>query len=282
MAKFLVALTENESFSENLFRVVKNLYGNLNKHLFVGLIVKEISYRSTVTKLVGKTFNPGSSGSKLTGLTEEDRQKADVISICKEKARENGIQCEIYNNFRLTTQEVIKQTTFADLLILSYQIFIDNVNSLPDSSLLYQLLKGSKCPVMILPDNIRRIDNIIFTYDGKESSVFAIRAFSNLFAGQSKNKPVSILTVMQSADEERIKNEKLLMDLVKQYFNDVGIQLLESRSISNEISNFALGVVNPIIVMGAYGRSHISNILLPSVARTLLTHFNFPLFIAHR
>ncbi len=282
MAKFLVALTENESFSENLFRVVKNLYGNLNKHLFVGLIVKEISYRSTVTKLVGKTFNPGSSGSKLTGLTEEDRQKADVISICKEKARENGIQCEIYNDFRLTTQEVIKQTTFADLLILSYQIFIDNVNSLPDSSLLYQLLKGSKCPVMILPDNIRRIDNIIFTYDGKESSVFAIRAFSNLFAGQSKNKPVSILTVMQSADEERIKNEKLLMDLVKQYFNDVGIQLLESRSISKEISNFALGVVNPIIVMGAYGRSHISNILLHSVARTLLTHFNFPLFIAHR
>ena len=282
MAKFLVALTESESFSENLFRVVKNLYGNLNKHLFVGLIVKEISYRSTVTKLVGKTFNPGSSGSKLTGLTEEDRQKADVISICKEKARENGIQCEIYNNFRLTTQEVIKQTTFADLLILSYQIFIDNVNSLPDSSLLYQLLKGSKCPVMILPDNTRRIDNIIFTYDGKESSVFAIRAFSNLFAGQSKNKPVSILTVMQSADEERIKNEKLLMDLVKQYFNDVGIQLLESRSISKEISNFALGVVNPIIVMGAYGRSRISNILLPSVARTLLTHLNFPLFIAHR
>ncbi len=282
MAKFLIALTESESFSKNLFKVIKNLYGNLNKHLFMGLIVKEITYKSAVNEMAENAVYSGSGNKRLIGLTSEDRRKADVISICKEKAKENGIQCEIFNNFRLTTEEVIKHTTFADLLVLSYQIFIPHDQDQPDSSLLYQILRGSKCPVMILPDDIQKIENIIFTYDGKESSVFAIRAFSNLFAAQSKNKPVSILTVMKSASDERIKNEKLLTDLVKQYFNDVGIQLLEGRSISNEIASFARGVENPMIVMGAYGRSRISNILLPSVARSLLTQSNLALFIAHR
>ncbi len=282
MAKFLVALTESESFSKNLFKVIKDLYGSLNKHLFVGLIVKEISYKSTVSEVTEKAFYPGSGTKRLIGLTAEDRQKADVISICKEKAKENGIRCEIYNDFRLTTQEVIKQTTFADLLILSYQIFIDHEHEQPASSLLYQILRGSKCPVMILPDDIQKIGNIIFTYDGKESSVFAIRSFSNLFAAQSKNKPVSILSVMQSPDDERIRDEKLLMNLIKQYFNDVGIQLLEGRSISNEISNFAHGVENPMIVMGAYGQSRIANILLPGMGKSLHTMSHLPLFISHR
>lgn len=282
MAKFLVALTENESFSKNLFELTKDLYGDLNKHLFVGLIVKDLTYKSSVGELVEDTLQAGPHLAKPKGLTEEDRQKTDVISICIEKANEHGIKCEIYNDFHLTTDEVIKHTTFADLLILSYQIFFNCADNKLDSSLLYQILRGSKCPIMILPDNIKKIENIIFTYDGKESSVFAIRAFSNLFAGQSKNKPVSLLSVMPSPSGESIKNEKLLMDLIKQYFNDIGIQLLEGRNISDEINDFLNDVHNPLIVMGAYGRSRISNIHLPNVTRKLLVQSGPPLFISNR
>jgi nucleotide-binding universal stress UspA family protein len=125
------------------------------------------------------------------------------------------------------------------------------------------------------------VDNIIFTYDNKESSVFAIKAFSNLFARKMKDKIVSILTVMPNVDEE-IKNEKLLLNLVKQHYNDVGLQLMEGHNISKEINNFAHNVQNPMVVMGAYGRSRISNLLIPSVANYLLKKSNLPLFIAHR
>ena len=86
---------------------------------------------------------------------------------------------------------------------------------------------------------------------------------------------------MPNVDEE-VKNEKLLLQLVKQHYNNVGIQLLEGNNISKEISNFARNVQNPLVVMGAYGRSHISNLLLPSVAQYLLKKSNLPLFIAHR
>jgi len=144
MAKFLFALTKSESFNENLFGLTKDLYGNLNKHLFVGLIVKDLTYKSAVNEFVEKTIPFKFKSVKNDGLTEEDRDKADVISICEKKAKENKIRYEIYNDFHFTAQEVIKQTVYADLLILSYQIFFNFSNKKPDSSLLYQVLKGSK------------------------------------------------------------------------------------------------------------------------------------------
>lgn len=281
MAKFLIALNDDPTFNKNLFQVSKLLFNGLSEHLFVGLLVKDFSYISTISSHVGEPaladFPPYNSDL----LTEEDQKKAEVIGIFEQNAQENYVRFEVHQDFRLTGHEVIKQTTYADLLILNYQIFYNYVTKEPDTTLLYQLLKGSRCPVLIIPPNFQQIDNIVFTYDGKEPSVFAIKSFNNLFTGVIKSKTVSVLTVVPDAEEE-IKNEKLMLNFVKQHYTDVGLQLLTGSNISNEISNFAESIQNPIVVMGAYGRSHISNLFLPSVARNILKKSSIPLFIAHR
>lgn len=280
MAKFLVALDGSTSFNQDLFRVSSDLLENLEDHLIVGMLVKDVSYNNTVSSHINEPVLADVMPSKGF-LTEEDDVITEVISQFEKTAQDSNINFEIYNDFQLTAHEVVKQSTYADMLILSYRVFYNYLTGKPDTSILYQILKGSKCPVLILPEGTRRIDNIIFTYDNKESSVFAIRAFSNLFPSNAKNKIVSILSVMPNIDEE-IKNEKLLLNLVKQHYTNVGIQQLEGNNISKEINNFASNVQNPIVVMGAYGRSHISNLLLPSVAEYLLKKSNLPLFIAHR
>ena len=280
MAKFLVALDGRNSFNNNLFDLSEDLLENLEDHLFVGMLVKDVSYINTVSNYVETASQVDIM--PVTGfLEDEDDLITEVISQFEKSARDTNVNYEIYNDFRLTGHEVVKQSTYADLLILSYRVFLNYQTGKPDTSILYQILKGSKCPVLILPEGTTRIDNLIFTYDNKESSVFAIRAFSALFSGNIKDKVVSILSVMPNADEE-IKNEKLLLNLVKQHYNNVGIQLLEGDNISKEISNFANNVPNPLVVMGAYGRSHISNLLIPSVAQYILKESNLPLFIAHR
>lgn len=280
MARFLVALDGSDSFNKNLFQLAGQLLDNLEEHLFVGMLVKDMSYNNTVSNYVGEPVLAEMAPSNGF-LNEEDHMITDVISQFERTARDTNIRYEIYNDFRLTAHEVIKQSTYADMLILSYRVFYNYLTGKPDTSILYQILKGSKCPVLILPEGVNKIDNIIFTYDNKESSVFAIRAFSSLFSDNMKDKVISILSVMPNADEE-MKNEKLLLNLVKQHYNDVGIQLLEGNNISKEIHNFAENVQNPLVVMGAYGRSHISNLLLPSVAQYLVKKSNLPLFIAHR
>ncbi|MCK5469423.1 MAG: universal stress protein [Cyclobacteriaceae bacterium] len=280
MAKFLVALDGSNSFTNDLFQFSNDLLENLDEHLFVGMLVKDVSYINTVSSFNEEAVMADVLPAKGF-LSEEDHVITEVISQFEKTARDFNIKHEIYNDFSLTTHEVVTQSTYADMLVLSYRVFYNYLTGKPDTSILYQILKGSKCPVLILPEGVNKIDNIIFTYDNKESSVFAIRAFSNLFPGNSKDKIVSILSVMPNADEE-MKNEKLLLNLVKQHYNNVGIQLLEGENISKEINNFAGNVKNPLVVMGAYGRSHISNLLLPSVAQYLLKQSDLPLFIAHR
>jgi nucleotide-binding universal stress UspA family protein len=280
MAKFLVALDGSNSFNQNLLQVASDLLENLDDHLLVGMLVKDVSYNNTVSNFIEEPVMADVLPSKGF-LNDEDDVITDVISQFEKSAQDSNVNYEIYNDFQLTAHEVAKQSTYADMLILSYRVFYNYLTGEPDTSILYQILKGSKCPVLILPEGTNKIDNIIFTYDNKESSVFAIRAFSNLFPCNAKDKIVSILTVMPNADEE-IKNEKLLLNLVKQHYNNVGIQLLEGNNISKEISNFTGNVQNPLVVMGAYGRSYISNLLLPSVAEYLLKKSNLPLFIAHR
>jgi len=280
MAKFLVALDGSTSFNRDLFQLSTDLFDNVEEHLFVGMLVKDVSYINTVSNYIGEPVMAEVAPAKGF-LNEEDDVITEVISQFEKTARDTNIRYEIYNDFRLTAHEVIKQSTYADMLILSYRVFFNYLTGKPDTSILYQILKGSKCPVLILPKGTNKIDNIIFTYDNKESSVFAIRAFSSLFSGNIKNKIVSILSVMPNIDEE-IKNEKLLLNLVKQHYHNVGMQLLEGNNISKEISNFANSAQNPLVVMGAYGRSHISNLLIPSVAQYILKKSNLPLFIAHR
>ncbi len=280
MAKFLVALDGSISFTKDLFEFSSDLMEDQDDGLFVGMVVKDVSYYNSIGSFIGEPVLADVVPNRGF-LDEEDSTITDVISQFETNAKDSSVRYEIYNDFKLTTHEVVKQSTYADLLILSYRIFYNYATGKPDSSTIYQILKGSKCPVLILPEGTTKIDNIIFTYDNKESSVFAIKAFSNLFARRTRDKIVSILTVMPNVDEE-IKNEKLLLNLVKQHYNNVGIQLLEGHNISKEISNFAGNVQNPMVVMGAYGRSRISNLLIPSVAQYLLRKSSLPLFIAHR
>jgi len=281
MAKILVALDDDSSFAKDLIATSKALYTQWNKNLYVGLLVKDLSYNVNLSTYVEKSvmadYNPSAEDELLS---EEDQHKAEVLGNFINDIKPSGLNYEIYNDFKLSTHEVFKQTTYADLLVLSYHIFFQKNNRF-DNSLLYQILKGSRCPVLIIPKGMRTIDNIIFAYDGKEPSVFALKSFSSLFSDAVKDKVVSILTVTPSLEEE-IKNEKFLLDLAKHYYNNVGVQLMEGSNISTEIMAFADTVENPLVIMGAYGRSSVSNLIIPSVARGIIEERRLPLFIAHR
>jgi len=281
MGRVLVALNEEASFTADLLSVAKQLFENWKENLYVGLIAKDFCYTASISSYVHEAAYVDNDPHEEELLSEEDQKKAEVLSNFVKRAKCSEVKYEIHNDFKMNTHEVITQTTFADLLILSYDVFFDKYSQRPDNTLLFQILRGSKCPVLIIPKNIDHIDNLIFTYDGKESSVFAIRAFSNLFAASTKDKVTSVLTIMPSLEEE-IKNEKHLLNLVKHYYQNVGTQLLEGNTISQEIINFADSVENPLLVMGAYGRSSISNLLLPSVAKRIIQKQRFPIFIAHR
>ena len=280
MAKTLVVLNESVDYNGNLVRLIRALYNDVNHEHFEGMMVNDLASVNSISNHAGEPSLADFLPFKSDLLNDDIKKKAEILSIFEEHAKESKITYAINNDFRLNSHELLKKTAYADLLMLNYTVFM-NRSYRPNSSMIYSILKGSRCPVMVLPSDVSQIDNIIFTFDGKESSMFAIRAFCNLFAETTKDKEITILTVMPSEDEE-IENEKLLMDFVKKYYKNIGLQMLVGDNISHEITNFAESVDNPLVVMGAYGRSRISNLFIPSTAKQFLIKGHIPLFIAHR
>lgn len=281
MAKILVALDEKCTFVDDLVTVTKDFFPEASENLFYAFVVKDFAYTSNITSYVKESTLVDNSSGEIEHISDENIKKTEVISSFEKSFRKENIRYQFYNDFKITTHELVKQTTYADLLIISYEIFLNHVTRKPDTSILYQLLKGSRCPVMIIPEKLKPVKNIILTYDGKESSVFAIRTFSSLFCKAVKDKIATVLTITPKAEEE-IKNEKFLLELVKEHFTNVGVQLLTGSSTSHEILNFAESVEDSLVIMGAYGRSTISNLIIPSVARRIIEKHRIPLFIAHR
>ncbi|GEM_PF-3205790 len=278
MAKTLVVLGNN-TFNGNIFKTADSLFGEIKDELFVGMVMQRNFQREKVS-----SHHEGSTSEKsshMEMMSEIDPQNPEILSDFETKATSKGLKYKFIHEVEVSSNELIVQSIYADLLIMSYEVFFNSESQEPDTTFIYQLLKACKCPVLILPTTTNKIQNVIFTYDGKESSVFAIRMFSNLFSDTMRDKEITVLTVTPSADEE-IKNEKLLLELIKQHHSNVGVQLMEGTNISEEIISYAKNVEDPLIVMGAYGRSHISNLFIPSVARNILKTSRFPIFIAHK
>ncbi|BDD03681.1 universal stress protein [Aureibacter tunicatorum] len=212
-------------------------------------------------------------------VVEEDSELKEHIGQLKLKARNLGIKFK-YTLQEHNTSDIIEKTVCKDLLIMTYNACFDYISG-DNSSQLFNILKESKCPIMIIPSNFDEINELIFTYDGKETSFYAIKNFCYLFGNKLKDKEVSILSVTSNLEEE-IKYEKNLMNYIQDIFKNVGLQRLVGEDTSKEIYEFALQFNNPLVVMGAYSRSHISHMMVPSAAREIIFKKKIPLFIAHR
>jgi nucleotide-binding universal stress UspA family protein len=272
MAKILVGMNEGK-FPEVALRIIQDLLGNAFAHLIQGIKLKDGEHVPVETSKNGKAARKAATAAPHVAMM----LSMNVQPEQGEDTTEEAFSCHCE---QMTLSELSNKSIFADLMILTYEGFIKEGQEEEGRKLLTDTIRHSKCPVLLLPENVSCFDQFILTYDGKESSVFAIKTFSLLFGNVVKQRPASIFTVVPY-DEQEIKNERALLDLVQQHFEDVGLQVLQGDDIADEILRFSRCSDSPVIIMGAFGRSTVSNLLMPSVAGQLIEKNPMPLFIAH-
>ncbi len=59
-------------------------------------------------------------------------------------------------------------------MIVSASSFFSNVSQGEAKAILHKTLHSSECPVMVIPEKVERIEKVVFAYDGKKDSVFAL------------------------------------------------------------------------------------------------------------
>jgi nucleotide-binding universal stress UspA family protein len=201
------------------------------------------------------------------------------IRIFKEQCEKNGVSYELYQDKGEPIQEIIFESRFSDLLIIDPALSFQNKEEDLPSHFTREVLLHAECPVLLTPGRFEEIKEVVFCYDGSASAVFAIKQFTYLFSFYN-NKKVTLLEVDHKKAVEYNDSKKKLIDLLRCHFSSVHSKDLKGNP-EEELFKYFFNKTGMMIVMGAYGRSMLSNLFKKSAAELLIRMVDLPLFITH-
>ncbi|MBO9729847.1 MAG: universal stress protein [Chitinophaga sp.] len=175
-------------------------------------------------------------------------------------------------------EEVVAASRFADLLLISNST---SFTALPDTyppRFVKDLLVEAACPVMVLPDVLSPIKEIIFAYNGTYSSIYAIRQFTLLFPGFA-DLPVKVVYVAEK-NERAIPFEHQLKAYLQAHYEKVEFAIMTGEPATVFLA-LLIRRTDCIVTYGAFGRSEVSRFFHHSDAENILRTVNIPVFITH-
>lgn len=174
--------------------------------------------------------------------------------------------------------DLISESRFADLMLLDAGAWQSDDPEAEVADWVRNVLSQSECPVMVAPRSLEEIEEIIFTYDGSASAVFAIRQFTYLFPQLADRK--AIVLQVSETEGEVVSGREQIGSLLKMHYSGIGFHVIQGKA-STALHQYLRGRKNALVVMGAFGRNGFSGYFRPSTAELLLAQMRLPLFIAH-
>jgi hypothetical protein len=193
--------------------------------------------------------------------------------------RKNNIDYRVHKHFvDFALPELKKETRFADLLIVGSESFYKNLGAERPNEYLKDALHNSECPVMVVPEHFTYPETNIISFDGSESSVFAVKQFAFLFPDLCCNKT---LLVYAKEEETNLPDGSYIEELVISHFPDLTVMNLRFNP-KKYFASWIAGKLNPVLISGAFGRSGISQLLKKSFTADVIRDHKLPVFVAHR
>lgn len=204
-------------------------------------------------------------------LFEEGKQR--IIKCAKEK----NISLVIHEGTGEAARDIIIESRFSDLVIVKSTISFNFTDTESPSDFLLHVLPKVECPVLIIPEVQQSINEVIFTYNGNYSSIYAIRQFTYLFPELTK-VPVTVLYVPE--EEGEIKHQQQLKELLYQHYENISFKILQGDP-GEALQNELVSKGNAVATFGALGRNKLSNLFKISEAKNNFSKLHIPLFITH-
>jgi len=200
------------------------------------------------------------------------------ITLFKEACKKRSVRCDVHCGNAMPTKELLVESRFADILVIDASTSFNKRYEGAPTNFVKETLRNAERPVIIAPESFEGIDEIIFTYNGTPSSVFAIKQFTNLLP-QLKNSKVTIVQVNEKGEwrDEDIDN---LKEWLQDHYSSIHFEALKGDTDS-ELLGYLLRRKNVLIVMGAYGRTSVSQFFRHSRADILIRTISQPIFISH-
>ncbi|TWF42293.1 universal stress protein family protein [Chitinophaga polysaccharea] len=174
--------------------------------------------------------------------------------------------------------EIVNASRYADLILVNNSTSFAALSDSNPPRFVKDILADAECPVMVLPDVPVPVKEIIFSYNGTYSSIYAIRQFTLLFPEYADTR-VRVVYVTEN-DQAAIPFKKDLKAYLDAHYSHVDYAILNGEP-ATEFLALLIRRDDCIVTYGAFGRSGISRFFHRSDADSILRTTNIPVFVTH-
>lgn len=244
----------------------------LSKSKLTGLFLENSLYEEVEDAAYVSAGANELSYNQRQAITEQN------IHLFKEACEKRYVVANVHRDRGLPLNEIVEESRFADLLILEPGLtFRKKIVGAP-SAFVRTVLTEAECPVIISPESFEGVNEIVFSYDGSKSAVFAIKQFTYLFP-ELCSKKTTLLEVDKNS-EFTLHEKPKIIEWMKAHYTDVHIEML-TGTVEDELFKHLIEKKDLIVVMGAFGRNAVSAFFKESRATLIMRTTNLPIFIAH-
>lgn len=274
MKKVLIVF-DGKHFSEGAMQMAEWL-NEKQTLLMTGVFLSPIDYR----EVIGYSGLGMGAPVLMPPFSEDDKLVGETIMKFEKRCQKEGFEYRVHKDTDLfALQELISETRFADLMIVSSELFYENIEKEQPNEYLRKTLHESECPVMLVPENFISPFSLILSYDGKAASMFAMKQFSYLFP-----ELCEMNTLIISAEEEsdgEMPNSELMEEWAARHFPILTVENLAGESREG-LANWIGDKRGSLLVTGAFGRGELSSLFKKSFVTALIRQNRIPIFIAHQ
>lgn len=215
-------------------------------------------------------------------IIEATREQADALHqrlearLAKEDVAWNWIQSDGF-----ASQQLLRRSGLSDIIVLGS---CDPLKNEGPSKLVGEIVLRSQTPVLVVPPGVTRFDcsgPALVAWDGSPEASRALRGALPLLA---KAGSVSLVTVV---GEEEAGRFDLPPVQGAEYLSRHGIacELIDlpyrAKSIAKAVLAASVDHEASYLVMGAYGRSRLSETIWGGVSREIFSNPPLPIFACH-
>ncbi len=211
--------------------------------------------------------------------------KADVtavqhsIQLFSDRSIRSGMEFRIHEeSAEYTVNELVRESRFADLLVLSEELFFVGVDKHQPNYYMKQVMRKAECPVLTVSEKFKTLSRIALTYDGSKESMYAIKHFSYLFP-ELTSLPTDVLYWVEDTEDEP-PDMTYIEEYAARHFSNLRF-LNKFFDKNTYLGTWAETKTDTLLVCGSYGRSGILKAFKKNFAEDLIEHPGPALFISH-
>lgn len=271
--KKILFLCDGDNFPKGAFRFIQQM----REHEPV--FVKGLFFTSIDTEqMIPVGFIPISE--PYVKLKEEEKL---LVKKSREKfSREceaHGIKFQVHPHDGSWDRDLfIKESRFADLVVISEELFCRDVLDVQPNFFMGETLRVSECPVVVVPENFHVVDRLAIAYDGGKEAMFALKQFAYLFPDFSE-LPADFVHIKDEKGDD-IPDQELLQEYAGSHFDALYASKLHFDA-KKHFPTWLENKKNIFLVAGSYSRSTFSNTFRQSFADKVIAKHACPVFIAH-